>query len=298
MGITEKDCIQALQKAAEQLRKSPTKPEYEALGIRPSSTSILRIVGSWNSAKKQAGLETYDNTSSGGQPTQPKPEWVDLPETYVWEETTSQQRWYYKNREHQIEVKNKRKKKLRRWLFELKRNQYSCDLCSEGNPACIDFHHIDEKKDDISRMVNFGYSRDTILSEIEKCVPLCANCHQKHHNGNSNKDNEYGEMNEQSEIIGHFPRKSNYSKIEYRKQLRSWLGSYKKSVGGCNRCPEDQPVCLEFHHFNPDEKTISISTLMVHNPSKDLLMSEIQLCTILCRNCHRKEHYSIPAPSS
>ena len=54
--VTEAECIETLREAARQLGESPTKTEYEELDIQPSSTSILRVVGSWNEAKALAGL--------------------------------------------------------------------------------------------------------------------------------------------------------------------------------------------------------------------------------------------------
>ena len=30
-------------------------------------------------------------------------------------------------------------------------------------------------------MISFGYSKDRIEAEIEKCIVLCANCHRKEH---------------------------------------------------------------------------------------------------------------------
>lgn len=49
---TSKDqCIKALQEAAERLGDSPTKAQYEELGLTPSASTILRLVGRWNQAK-------------------------------------------------------------------------------------------------------------------------------------------------------------------------------------------------------------------------------------------------------
>ena len=51
---TAAECIEALRKAARRLGESPTKSQYEELDIRPSSTTVRRILGGWNEEKEQA----------------------------------------------------------------------------------------------------------------------------------------------------------------------------------------------------------------------------------------------------
>jgi len=47
----------------------------------------------------------------------------------------------------------------------------------------IEFHHNDdyEKADVISFLVSNGYGKKRILKEINKCFPVCANCHRQIH---------------------------------------------------------------------------------------------------------------------
>lgn len=90
MQRTESECLAALRRAAERLGKSPTKAEYEELGLAPSSSTIIRmIVGGWNEAKEKAGLETNPST---GSRVEPKPDDVELPAGMVWEELSVDQR--------------------------------------------------------------------------------------------------------------------------------------------------------------------------------------------------------------
>jgi len=77
MATSEESCIEALQEAAKKLGKSPTKPEYEQLGLTPPSSTIIRNIGGWNRAKQ---LEDLDTNPSRGSRTQPKPDDVNLPE--------------------------------------------------------------------------------------------------------------------------------------------------------------------------------------------------------------------------
>jgi hypothetical protein len=56
--IDEQDCVDAIKKAADTLGHSPSRPEYSSLDISPHHATISKKCGSWNEAKKKAGLET------------------------------------------------------------------------------------------------------------------------------------------------------------------------------------------------------------------------------------------------
>lgn len=181
METSESECIDALERAAAALGESPTKKQYEELGLQPASGTIMRVFGGWNAAKEAAGLETYDPGEAGGREVEPKPEWVDLPDDREWTDLNSQQRWYYKNREERIERKDRRRAELREWLYQYKRENCQCKRCDEARPACLDFHHPGEKERGIARMIARGYSKSNIEAEIERCIVLCANCHRVEH---------------------------------------------------------------------------------------------------------------------
>ena len=48
--------------------------------------------------------------------------------------------------------------------------------------VCLDFHHIDpsKKEGNIAKIIT-SISRKFLLSELEKCIVLCTNCHRKVH---------------------------------------------------------------------------------------------------------------------
>ena len=57
-----------------------------------------------------------------------------------------------------------------------------CQTCGfTGNMACFDFHHRDPVTKSFA--VNRGMTMkwDTIVTELDKCDLLCANCHRTHH---------------------------------------------------------------------------------------------------------------------
>lgn len=73
------------------------------------------------------------------------------------------------------------------------------------------------------------------------------------------------------------------------KKIKAWLKAYKESLK-CEKCEENHPACLEFHHINPEEKKFSIARMKDYLSWKSL-KTEIAKCRVLCANCHRKEHY-------
>lgn len=56
-----------------------------------------------------------------------------------------------------------------------------CLECGEKDIRVLEFHHTDSssKEAEISTMIGYGFRWEKILSEIEKCIILCANCHRK-----------------------------------------------------------------------------------------------------------------------
>jgi len=96
-------------------------------------------------------------------------------------------RWnkkYYENhKQEELARVKKRKKQLRKWFNGYKKT-LTCSKCGENHPACLEFHHLDEKKKSfiISEAIEKrGYSKEKMLLEISKCIVLCANCHKKLH---------------------------------------------------------------------------------------------------------------------
>lgn len=63
-----------------------------------------------------------------------------------------------------------------------------------------------------------------------------------------------------------------------------------KAERGCVRCGEKDPDCLDFHHLDPATKTYTISRLYGGTWSWERILKEIELCEVLCANCHRKQH--------
>ncbi len=257
---TEDECLEALQEAAERLGESPTKAQYEELGLTPASATIIRTCGGWNDAKEMAGLETAAST---GSRVEPKPDDVELPSDLVWEELSVDQRWHYRNVERNTKRSLQRRSRLRSWLNGIKRKR-GCSRCDIDSAACLDFHHVDTatKEMAVGKMVTYGYGKERLREEIEKCTVLCANCHRKIHH------------------------------IQPTQERRRWVHDRKCEIG-CNRCTESTPACLDYHH-DSDTKTANVTRLVADDRTKARIVAEIEQCTVLCANCHRREHYEPP----
>ena len=91
-----------------------------------------------------------------------------------------QREWYGRNKLKRRKEINNRKAMLKEWFID-KKKLLKCERCSESDYICLDFHHIGDKENDVSRMVSNGCSIKNIENEINKCIVLCSNCHRKEH---------------------------------------------------------------------------------------------------------------------
>lgn len=292
---TREDCIRALEEAAARLGESPTKAQYEELGMTPSASTVLRHCESWNDAKAAAGLATNPST---GTRVDPKPDDVSLPEGVEWASLSQDQRWHYRHREQNAQRSRDRRHALRRWFYEYRSEQDGCSRCGETDPACLDFHHVDEaeKTATINEMIASGYSKAAIRAETANCELLCANCHWREHNEEppalssidpSGSDNDPFAALEAA-LLDAPP--TPYSKEEW---LRAWTYAYQRGRG-CRRCGESDPVCVQFHH-DTDTKTMGVGEMITRSRPVEEVVTEIGTTTVLCANCHRVKHHQAPS---
>ena len=164
-------------------------------------------------------------------------------------------------------LKNKSKERSKNKIYFQNRlsiiNTYRnipCYICKRMFLPCVmDFHHREPSKKvkNIIDMVFGAYPIEIIIKEIEKCIVICANCHVKFNN-------------------------------KGYKKYPEWFIQYKSTLR-CSICNID--YSLEFHHKDPKTKKYNISRLVSTGRAKSLIIDEIKKCRILCRNCHRIEHY-------
>jgi len=111
------------------------------------------------------------------------PEHVDKSQDEWSKMSYHSQRYYAENRlEEQRESDNRRRAEKKAWVHRIKA-EVGCSVCSEDEPACLVFHHVEEKEDNIGSLIGKNLSWNRIEDEIKRCVVLCSNCHRKHHAG-------------------------------------------------------------------------------------------------------------------
>lgn len=75
-------------------------------------------------------------------------------------------------------------------------------------------------------------------------------------------------------------------------KLKLWFKEVKAKLRlKCNRCPENHPATLVFHHTDPEKKGFTISARFKHY-GRQKVLEEIAKCEVLCANCHAKEHWT------
>lgn len=74
-----------------------------------------------------------------------------------------------------------------------------------------------------------------------------------------------------------------------RLKLRDWFKLIMNQYS-CIACGEDARECLDLHHIDPTLKHDDVSKLLAEKRSKSRIVAEIEKCTVLCSNCHRKHH--------
>ena len=103
------------------------------------------------------------------------------PEVRKLKQAIYKKRYYEKNREAHIQRSAVNKRRQKKIWDEFKASQ-KCSQCGMQHPAVIDFHHVirDKGKRGVNRLVANGCFT-AAMEEIQKCIPLCANCHRMLH---------------------------------------------------------------------------------------------------------------------
>ena len=70
-----------------------------------------------------------------------------------------------------------------------------------------------------------------------------------------------------------------------------WLNEFKEKRG-CGNCGITNPVVLDFHHKNENDKLFTVSSFR-RAVGFDRIKNEIKKCEVVCANCHRILHSEI-----
>ena len=58
------------------------------------------------------------------------------------------------------------------------KQERGCADCGENDPVVLEFDHLRDKVDNVAALVT-RWSWKRLLTEIEKCDVVCANCHRR-----------------------------------------------------------------------------------------------------------------------
>lgn len=282
---SECECLDSLREAARRLGKSPTKAEYEELGLTPASATIIRNVGGWNDAKEAAGLAT--NASTGPRVGSP-PESVSDEIRERWTELSVDQRWHYRNREWNTDRTRRRRAERREWVDERKAME-GCEECGKTDPEVLDFHHreSEQKREKVSQLVINEASTERIRTEVDRCDVLCANCHRGRHVSPADLAVDIELRENPIRLVAKRPD-GETSEVTTPERRRAWVNSYKEEEG-CADCGYEDGASLDFHHVD-DTKDLTVSRLVSEGYGTERIVREMQRCAVLCANCHRRRH--------
>ena len=89
-------------------------------------------------------------------------------------------------------------------------------------------------------------------------------------------------------------RQNNYiAKYDFLLNCKAQIGCqgkyYDEDAHMEINCLENDPVILDFHHRNPEEKKFTIGAASACR-SWGAIILEIEKCDVLCRNCHSRTH--------
>lgn len=174
-----------------------------------------------------------------------------------WQKVNKDKVKSYKSKNRQTH-----RNELREFVNEIK-SKSKCD-CGESSVCCLEFHHINQKNDNVGTLINDGVQLDVLKKEISMCKIVCSNCHRKIH----------------------------FNKKPTSRMLKFKLAYETKIKNKCHFCKEGHYSCLDFHHLRDKIDTIGYMTKQKKYTMNDLI-KEIKKCIVICTNCHRKLHNNV-----
>lgn len=199
-----------------------------------------------------------------------------------------------------ISAANKTRRKTKKEMVELLGGK--CSLCGYKKcMAALAFHHLDPTQKEFA--VSKYRKRSLLLEEVKKCILVCSNCHVEiHAQETERKFSPFNKIIKKCNVHGEayhysFKRKGTTNKetcaicmigrqTKHRHKVKRTLVEH---LGGkCQKCEYSKEIkALEFHH--EDRKIENVSKIR----NLDLALKEVEKCSLLCKNCHMEEHWSL-----
>lgn len=88
------------------------------------------------------------------------------------------------------------------------------------------------------------------------------------------------------------------SRVAYKKEYLHKLKveCIEKAGNKCKHCKVEyngkNASIFDFHHIDPSDKSISMSSCSMNRVSKEKIFEELKKCILICSNCHRLHHSS------
>jgi len=194
-------------------------------------------------------------------------------------------RYYAAHRDAELARVKTRQAATLAWLRDLRRRP--CEDCGQSFPPYVmDFDHRDPPKKLFAITTGSAQlmSREKLISEIEKCDIVCANCHALR---------TYAALMERRRRST--PEEWTPGKSPYLARKRAhWRASAamlnKLCDVPCADCGRRFPPCvMQFDHRDPATKKFMISRSRTR--AHAALIAEAEKCDIVCTNCHRVRTY-------
>lgn len=200
----------------------------------------------------------------------------------------------------------------------------TCGICGiQGHYTMMEVHHVDMSKKEMS------IANIKTLAELDKlnyelknceCILLCACCHSETHGGihphlikNPPSKNIPDEvlLNEHSKKCEYcnkiYPNEYYHSGNKCKKchneyarnncrEIKKQCVQYLSPIdNSCMKCGYNRYIgALDFHHRDPTQKEFGIARN--HSQFGEKHKRELDKCNLLCKNCHRLEHYYLDNP--
>ena len=176
---------------------------------------------------------------------------------------------------HLAQVKQgvaQRRRKARQFVVDHLRD-HPCVDCGERDLVVLEFDHLRDKVDHLSRLVTGGASEEKLLREMEKCEVVCVNCHRRR-------------TARRRGTLRHRLDEERLARLRppVARNIRHVLQIL--ALARCEDCGENDSVVLDFDHNGP--KRGSVIVLAFGGWGLKTLKTEIAECEIRCANCHRK----------
>ena len=195
-------------------------------------------------------------------------------------------RYYAAHRDAELDRVKRRQVATLAWLRDLRRRP--CDDCGESFPPYVmDFDHRDPAKKLFAITTGSAHlmSREKLISEIEKCDIVCANCHALR---------TYAALLERRRRLT--PEEWRPGKSPYIAQKRVHWRANAAMLNEirdvpCVDCGRRFPPCvMQFDHRDPSTKAYEVTRMLMR--ARSVILAEVAKCDIVCANCHRIRTYA------